>query len=220
VPLADARLLDQQARPQQRLAHLERPDLADELQRARDFDAGITAPPLQTSLREIGNGFTEIAGGAAQALLLAGYRWWAPLLVGGAWLSTHVLLRESALWKIWHAEGVVGEQRHVDYAYRLAVDAPAAAGRIYTLGVPAVTFRDLAERARDAYGGRSRIVPVPESVVALVCRASQFLPLPVVPDQLDRLRAPRPPASPEAEIDLGFRPRPLRDVVLSDDPAA
>jgi nucleoside-diphosphate-sugar epimerase len=112
---------------------------------------------------------------------------------------------------------------HVDdavAAVAAAVDAPAAAGRIYTLGVPGVTFRELAEEARDAYGGRSRILSVPESLVALVCRASQLLPLPVVPDQLDRLRAPRPPASPEAEVDLGFRPRPLRDVVLSDRPAA
>ena len=108
------------------LAHLERPDLAEELSRARDFDAGIAAPPLAVAMREIGNGFTEIASGLAQAMLLAAYRWWAPLLVGGAWLSTHVLLRESALWKIWHAEGVVEQQREVDYNYRLAVDAPAA----------------------------------------------------------------------------------------------
>jgi ABC-type multidrug transport system fused ATPase/permease subunit len=108
------------------LAHLERPDLAEELLRARDFDQGITAPPLGVSLREIGNGFTEIAAGVGQAALLAAYRWWAPLVVGGAWASTHVLLRESALWKIWHADDVVAEQRHVDYAYRMAVDAPAA----------------------------------------------------------------------------------------------
>jgi ATP-binding cassette, subfamily B, bacterial len=77
-------------------------------------------------MREIGNGFTEIASGLAQAMLLGAYRWWAPLLVGGAWLSTHVLLRESALWKIWQAAGVVEQQREVDYAYRLAVDPPAA----------------------------------------------------------------------------------------------
>jgi ABC-type multidrug transport system fused ATPase/permease subunit len=77
-------------------------------------------------MREIGNGFTEIASGLAQAVLLAAYRWWAPILIGGAWLATHVLLRESALWKIWHAQGVVEQQREVDYNYRLAVDAPAA----------------------------------------------------------------------------------------------
>jgi ABC-type multidrug transport system ATPase subunit len=57
---------------------------------------------------------------------LAGYRWWAPLLVGGAWLSTHFILRESSVWKIWRDPNVVDAQRHADYAYRLAVNAPAA----------------------------------------------------------------------------------------------
>jgi ATP-binding cassette subfamily B protein len=108
------------------LAHLEDADLADELATGRDFDLGITAPPLSMALPQIGNGFAEVAGGLAQSLVLAGHRWWAPLLVGGAWASTHLLLRESALWKIWQAEGVVSETRHVDYAYKLAVDAPAA----------------------------------------------------------------------------------------------
>jgi ATP-binding cassette subfamily B protein len=108
------------------LAHLERPDLADELATARDFDLGVSAPALETALPEIGHGFATIAGGLAQAALLAAYEWWAALLVGGAWASTHVLLRESAIWKIWSAEGVVTEQRHVNYAYRMAVDAPAA----------------------------------------------------------------------------------------------
>lgn len=108
------------------LAHLENPELADELATGRDFDLGITAPPLSMALPQIGSGFAEVAGGLAQAIVLAGYRWWAPLLVGGAWASTHLLLRESALWKVWQAEGVVDETRHVDYAYKLAVDAPAA----------------------------------------------------------------------------------------------
>ncbi|MGH7502190.1 MAG: ABC transporter ATP-binding protein [Longimicrobiales bacterium] len=108
------------------LAHLERPDLADELAAARDFDLGVAAPPLETAVPEIGHGFATVVSGLAQALLLAAYEWWAALLVGGAWAATHVLLRESAMWKIWSVDGVVTEQRHVNYAYRLAVDAPAA----------------------------------------------------------------------------------------------
>src|SRR5581483_8864515 len=32
----------------------------------------------------------------------------------------------SALWKAWASESVIEEQRHVNYAYRLSVDAPAA----------------------------------------------------------------------------------------------
>lgn len=108
------------------LAHLERKDLADELAVARDFDLGVTAPPLETSIAHIGPGFAEIVAGVAQALVLCAYRWWAGLVVGGAWVATHVLLRDSSVWRAWEDESVVAGQRHVDYAYRLAVDAPAA----------------------------------------------------------------------------------------------
>jgi len=108
------------------IAHLERPDLADQLSTARDFDLGIAGPPLTRSMSSIGSGFADLAGGAAQAILLTAFAWWAGLLVGGAWVATHVLLRDSSVWKVWQAEGVVSEQRHVDYAYRMAVDAPAA----------------------------------------------------------------------------------------------
>jgi ABC-type multidrug transport system fused ATPase/permease subunit len=108
------------------LAHLERPDLADELAVARQFDQGMTGPDTATAMPHIASGFSEIVSGFGQAIVLAGYRWWAPLLVGGAWLSTHFLLRESSVWKIWRDPHVVDAQRHADYAYRLAVNAPAA----------------------------------------------------------------------------------------------
>ena len=108
------------------VAHLEDPAVADDLAKARDFDTGLTAPPLQAALGEVANGFTQIAGGLAQAALLMTYRWWAALAVAGAWASTHVLLHRSAVWKIFSADGVSTQMRHVDYAYRLAVDAPAA----------------------------------------------------------------------------------------------
>jgi ABC-type multidrug transport system fused ATPase/permease subunit len=108
------------------LAHLERPDLADELSVARQFDQGMTGPDTATAMPHIASGFSEIVGGFGQAVVLAGYRWWAPLLVGGAWLSTHFILRESSVWKIWRDPNVVDAQRHADYAYRLAVNAPAA----------------------------------------------------------------------------------------------
>ncbi len=119
------RLLEACVRPPG-IAHLERPDLADQLASARDFDLGITAPSLTVSMPRIGSGFAELASGAAQAAVLGAYRWWAGLLVGGAWLATHFLLRDSSVWRSWADESVVTEQRHVDYAYRLAVDAPAA----------------------------------------------------------------------------------------------
>ena len=54
------------------------------------------------------------------------YAWWAPLVLGGAWLATHWLLRESAVWRDRNTDEVRGAQRDADYAYRLAVDPPPA----------------------------------------------------------------------------------------------
>ena len=65
-------------------------------------------------------------GGLASAAVLAAYAWWAPLLLAGAWLATHWLLRESAIWRDRNTDEVREAQRHADYAYRLAVDPPAA----------------------------------------------------------------------------------------------
>ncbi len=108
------------------LAHLERPDLADDLARAREFDQGIVAPPLEAALPYIANGFSEIAGALGQAIVLATYHWWAGLALALAWGSTHVLLKESAMWQIFEVDDVVNQRRHVEYAYRMAVDAPGA----------------------------------------------------------------------------------------------
>ena len=119
------RLLDACVRPPG-LAHLERPDLADELAVARDFDLGLSGPNMTVSMPNIGGGFALLAGGAAQALLLFGYRWWAPLLVGGAWLTTHHFLKSGAIWRQRQSPEVVEQERRAGYAYRLSVDSPAA----------------------------------------------------------------------------------------------
>lgn len=119
------RLLDACAGPPG-LAHLEQPDLADELGAARDFEFGMAGPNIATSTPNIGAGFASFAGGVAQAALLFAYRWWAPLLVGGAWLSTHRFLARTAIWRA-RKDADVGEQeRRALYAYRLSVDAPGA----------------------------------------------------------------------------------------------
>jgi ATP-binding cassette, subfamily B, bacterial len=64
--------------------------------------------------------------GLAQAVVLFGFAWWAPPVMAGAWLATHWLLRESAIWKDRNTEEVRQAQRDAEYAYRLAVDPPAA----------------------------------------------------------------------------------------------
>jgi ABC-type multidrug transport system fused ATPase/permease subunit len=47
-------------------------------------------------------------------------------VLAGAWLSTHLLLRESAIWKDRNTDEVRQAHRDADYAYRLADDPPAA----------------------------------------------------------------------------------------------
>ena len=102
------------------------PQLTSDLTMARDFDLGISGPPLFISMDFIASGLVEMVGGLAAAVVLAGYAWWAPFLLAGAWLATHWLLRESAVWRDRNTEEVRDAQRHADYAYRLAVDPPAA----------------------------------------------------------------------------------------------
>ncbi|MFL5615097.1 MAG: ABC transporter ATP-binding protein [Gemmatimonadaceae bacterium] len=69
---------------------------------------------------------TEMIGGVASAVVLAGFAWWAPIILAGAWLGTHWLLRESAVWWDRNTPEVRAAQRHADYAFRLAVDPPAS----------------------------------------------------------------------------------------------
>src|SRR5207249_4451312 len=85
-----------------------------------------TGPPLSISMDFIANGMVEMIGGVASAAILARYAWWAPIVLAGAWLATHWLLRESAIWRDRNTEEVRGAQRDADYAYRLAVDPPAS----------------------------------------------------------------------------------------------
>jgi ATP-binding cassette subfamily B protein len=108
------------------MGHLEDPALTSDLTVARDFDLGMTGPPLAISMDFIANGMVEMIGGVASAAILARYAWWAPFVLAGAWLATHWLLRESAIWRDRNTEEVRGAQRDADYAYRLAVDPPAS----------------------------------------------------------------------------------------------
>ncbi|HXO27728.1 MAG TPA: ABC transporter ATP-binding protein, partial [Thermoanaerobaculia bacterium] len=117
------------------MGHLESPRLTADLAMARDFDLAISGPPIYVSMDFIAAGLVEMVGGLASALVLAAWAWWAPLLLAGAWLATHWLLRESAVWRDRNTEEVREAQRHADYAFRLAVEPPAAKElRLFGLG--------------------------------------------------------------------------------------
>ena len=119
------RLTDACVRPPG-MGHLEDSKLTNDLTVARDFDLGMTGPPLSISMDFIAADMVQTVGGFACALVLFAYAWWAPIVLAAAWLATHWLLREAAVWKDRNTEEVRAAQRDADYAYRLAVDAPAS----------------------------------------------------------------------------------------------
>jgi ATP-binding cassette, subfamily B, bacterial len=130
------------------MGHLEDPTLTSDLTVARDFDLGMTGPPLSISMGFIATGMVEMIGGVASAAILATYTWWAPIVLAAAWLATHWLLRESAIWWDRNTEEVRAAQRDADYAYRLAVDPPASKElRLFGLGGWTID-RFVAKRAR------------------------------------------------------------------------
>ncbi len=108
------------------IGHLEDARLTSDLTVARDFDLGMTGPPLFIAMDFVAGGLVKGLAGVASAVVLAAYSWWAALLLAGAWLATHWLLRESGVWFDRNTEVVRSAQRDADYAYRIAVDPPAA----------------------------------------------------------------------------------------------
>jgi ATP-binding cassette, subfamily B, bacterial len=116
------------------IGHLEDPDLADDLTTAREFDRGMTGPPMYLNVDFIATSLVSAVSGVASAVVLIGFMWWAPLVLVAAWGSTHWLLRESGVWKDRNTPEVRAAQRHADYAYRLAVDPqPAKELRLFGL---------------------------------------------------------------------------------------
>src|SRR5207245_3889473 len=142
----DGRVVEACVRPPG-MGHLEDPKLTSDLTVAREFDFGMTGPPMHINLDFIAGSLVEMVGGFASAVVLAAYAWWAPLVLAGAWLATHWLLRESAVWRDRNTEEVREAQRHADYAYRLAVDPPAAK-ELRLFGLAAWTVERFSVRRR------------------------------------------------------------------------
>lgn len=111
-----------------------------------------------------------------------------------------------------------GEQRicpmHVDDAVTAcahALRAEPAVHKTYTLGGPCLTVREFAGTCVEAASTSARIVAIPEVIIAVAALAARVLPLPLYPDQPARLRSAKPLPSGEAERELSFTMRSLRD---------
>lgn len=132
------------------IAHLENPELSNELSMARDFDLGIMGPPIFVAIGFIADGLRPLIAGLAGAIVLFGFNWWAPFVLVAGWAATHWLLRESGVWKDRNTDQVRDAQRHADYAYRLAVDAPAAK-EMRLFGLADWVIERFADRRRDLH---------------------------------------------------------------------
>ena len=116
-------------------------------------------------------------------------------VLAGAWLATHWLLRESAVWRDRNTDEVREAQRHAEYAYRLAVDPPAAKEvRLFGL----VGLGDGALRRADGRGCTSSSTRRPACGRGRSSGACCSSPSPTSPSSG---RSPPPP--PAGGLDLG-----------------
>lgn len=129
----------------QGMGHLEDPSLTNDLSMARDFELGMTGPPLAVSMDFVAGGLIDLLAGLASVALLFTFNWWAPLLLGSAWISTHWLLRDSSIWRDRNTEEVRSAQRDAEYAFRLAVD-PSPAKELRLFGLVSWTIDRFAAR--------------------------------------------------------------------------
>ena len=148
------------------IGHLEDADLTDDLTTAREFDRGMTGPPMYLNLDFIATGLVGLVAGLASAVVLAGFTWWAPLVLVAAWGSTHWLLRESGVWKDRNTPEVRSAQRHADYAYRLAVD-PQPAKELRMFGLAGWAVDRFIARRKDLFELQYRATRLRERSVAV-----------------------------------------------------
>jgi ABC-type multidrug transport system fused ATPase/permease subunit len=148
------------------VGHLEDPKLRGDLTVAREFDMGLTGPPMFINVDFTAGSLVEMVGGLASAVLLLGYAWWAPLLLAAAWLATHWLLRESAVWRDRNTEEVRQAQRQAGYSYELAVDPPAAK-ELRLFGLAGWMIERFTSRRKLLYDLQARATRLREKPLAL-----------------------------------------------------
>lgn len=132
------------------IGHLEDPELTSDLTTARDFDRGISGPPMYLNVDFISGSLTLLVSGLVAVVVLLGYSWWAPWVLALGWASTHWLLRESGVWKDRNTAEVNLARRHATYAYDLAVE-PAPAKEIRLFGLADWTVDRFQRRRRELF---------------------------------------------------------------------
>jgi ATP-binding cassette, subfamily B, bacterial len=106
------------------LAHLEEPELADELTQARTVGTEqVQTTQAVAALSAIGSARLMAT---SSAVVLLSYRWWAPLLLIGAWMVANDWYRQETARLISSLEGSTAGFRRARYLSDLALSGAAA----------------------------------------------------------------------------------------------
>ncbi len=160
------------------MGHLEDPKLTNDLTVARDFDLGMTGPPLSISMDFIASGMVEMIGGVACAVILARYAWWAPMFGLAGWMIGRFIARRTRLHELQYAATRLRE-RPVIWSMLLVTSANVLvfwllanavdAGRI-SLGEAVVYVQSAVGVSMIAFGGFSWALDGAAAPVAAVLR--------------------------------------------------
>jgi ATP-binding cassette, subfamily B, bacterial len=107
------------------VAHLEDAATADEIQRAGEVE-WVDLAPMTRIVQEFGGAFRKLVTGLGAAVLLAGFAWWAPLLLLAAAVAAHKWMAANEYTAIERQEEYAGLARRANYFAALALDPPAA----------------------------------------------------------------------------------------------
>jgi ATP-binding cassette subfamily B protein len=143
---------------------LESPRLQDDLTRARDFDIGLSRPPLYAAVAQLAIGAGQFAGGVVGAVSLSLYfEWWTGPAAAAAWGLAYPLLKRAASWADWRSDESTAGERVADYAYRVAVE-PASAKEVRLFGLSdwiVTRFVNARTRVAELAIARSRLGRLP-----------------------------------------------------------
>jgi ATP-binding cassette subfamily B protein len=115
------------------VAHLEDPKLADEVRLARTVATDM--PDTDRTLGALAAIGSARLMAAASGLVLVAYRWWAPLVIAGAWYLSHGWHRREMGSLVESFEQSTDDFRRAQYVSELALGGPAAKEvRLFGLG--------------------------------------------------------------------------------------
>lgn len=108
------------------IAHLEDPEVADEIARARDMNLSWDPTTTGDVIEQLGLVISRVISGLGSGLIIATFRWWSfPLLIG-AWVLTHKWTISNEYEEVRKREEFKTLERRADYYLKLGLEPPAA----------------------------------------------------------------------------------------------